>query len=483
MPYSLKTSKTGLESAESFRRRHKTIKMKGSSFEYSGIPLDVWGDGNVSVSNSEHHCLITGSTGFGKTRRLMYEGIVMSARAGNSLVILDPKGEQYRYTSEAVRACGHRVYVLNLRDPKNGCQYNPLTLIRDNWINGCKSHAITLLHDVARIVTEKLSGDRDAYWQLASIDAIIGFGLLLQEHDKPLTFESIHSQFNSWMKHRNLWDDLRSRFDTKAESWKHLSTIINLTADTTTSCVTSTFNSAIAPFVDNEDVRKMLSVSSFFLTDTGEEKTAIYLIIPDETTNLYVIASMFVDQLYSVLIRLADSSESGTLPVHVDFYLDEFGTIYGLDWSNKLAAARSRGILFFLAVQDLAQLTEKYGENAAHVILSNCRTWVYLGGRDTRIMQTLSWLSGKRDDGEPVLSINELNAIGTGSVIVLDGQKAYMGHLPDWEEWHIEGNAKLQMADTYQYSNPEIPSLLQLLDFKEPEAEKKQESGLESYEF
>ena len=115
MAFRLQGIQTGFETAESFHHRHSSIQINDKESRPSaGMPLDV-SDGQVSVSNSEQHCLIVGSTGTGKTRRIVYPSIILHARAGNSLLIIDPKGEAYRNCSRELRKIGHEVLVVNLR--------------------------------------------------------------------------------------------------------------------------------------------------------------------------------------------------------------------------------------------------------------------------------------------------------------------------------------------------------------------------------
>ena len=67
-----------------------TVSMTADHLEQSGIPLDIK-DGRVAISPPEHHCMIYGVSGKGKSRRIIYPTVLMSARAGHSIVCVDPK--------------------------------------------------------------------------------------------------------------------------------------------------------------------------------------------------------------------------------------------------------------------------------------------------------------------------------------------------------------------------------------------------------
>ena len=60
-------------------------------------------NGKVAISEPENHCMVSGVSGKGKTRRELYPTVILSARAGRSMVIADMKGEIYRNTAEEVR--------------------------------------------------------------------------------------------------------------------------------------------------------------------------------------------------------------------------------------------------------------------------------------------------------------------------------------------------------------------------------------------
>lgn len=457
MPYSLHStqpeeSMTGIEPVNRFWDTHPTESVDAPITEESGIPLD-FRDGKVAISNPETHCMICGASGLGKTRRMLYPAVTLSARAGRSMVIADLKGEIFRNTANEVKRCGHDIKVINLRNPLVGDRFNPLALAEWYWKSGDHSRAIVLLKDICEILTAKLYSSKDSYWMLAAQDSFIGFAILILERGWPLTLERIHRLFNRFVSIKEERLELLENFQNgEYESKKRLSTILNLAStetESTLACILSEFNTAVGSFVDQEDVRDLLSCSDLELTDIGIKPTAVYLVCPDESTALYGIASLYVEQTYSELIRFADSREDNKLPICVDYILDEFGSFIGSDWPSKLTAARSRGIRFILALQSMSQLISRYGDSGARTLLANCRTLTYMGGRDLWLMEEISKLSGRLINTttgatRPVLSVNDLNAIRQGRVVILDdSDRPYIGSIPDWDEWQITDKALL----------------------------------------
>lgn len=482
MSYSIKTgtgSGTGLETTARFWKNHRSVNMEDTKLKYSGIPLDVK-DGKVAFSEPETHCMVCGVSGRGKTRRELYPTVILSARAGRSFVIADMKGEIYRHTAAEVSLCGHDIRVINLRTPSKGDRFNPFALVQSYWDNGDRSRAMILLKDICSLVTSKVHSERDKFWEIAAMDAIMGFALLLLDREAPLTFDNIHSLFNQYFACKDSRTEFNKAFNkVDAEAIRRLATVANLESDVTLSCIVSEVNSSLSCYIDQPDIRDLLSGSDFELTDIGRRPTAVYFICPDESTSLYGIASLFVEQSYSELIRYADEREDNRLPVKVDFILDEFGAFVGSDWPSKLTAARSRGIRFILAIQSMSQIVARYGENGARTIMANCRTLVYMGGRDIRLMSEISTLSGYKEDPhtgleKPVLSLNDLMNLKTGEIVVLDDSGlSYIGHVPDWLEWNIRDKARL--ADKKRRFIPDDPVDLKKLLGIPGDAEHKQE--------
>lgn len=429
--------------------RHIPIECRGPSF--SGIPLDVDG-GYVYTSDVETHCMVCGASGRGKTRRVIYPFVVMSARAGRSLVIADMKGEIHRNTAAEVKRCGHDVKVINLRRPLVGDRYSPLALIQNYWNAGERNRAMVHLKDIANILACGVSSAKDRFWENASMDVFIGFSLLLLESGYRLSFDSVHSLANQCLSSEDNRKMLLDCLGDGSEAKRRLSTILCLEdSKTTLSCIGGTFNAMLSKYIDQEEVRDLLYDTDITFTDIGCKPTAVYLICPDESTVLYPIASLFVEQCYSELIDYADSREDNVLPVKVDFALDEFGSFVGSDWPSKLTAARSRGIRFVLALQSMSQLSDRYGVFGARTIMTNCRTLLFMGGRDIQTLSEISALSGERIDSYtgmsmPAISVTDMNRLETGDVIVLDDfGRPYVGHLPDWSFWNVNWNANLSL--------------------------------------
>ena len=134
----------------------------------------------------------------------------------------------------------------------------------------------------------------------------------------------------------------------------------------------------------------MTNTSDLKLEDFGDKKQVIYMILPDEKSTYYSLASLFVNQTYMQLVKNADC-RGGRLKRRVNMILDEFGNFVKIpDFANKLTVGGGRGIRFNLFLQSFMQLDEKYGKETAGTIKSNCETWIYLQADDLTTLEEIS---------------------------------------------------------------------------------------------
>lgn len=138
----------------------------------------------------------------------------------------------------------------------------------------------------------------------------------------------------------------------------------------------------------------MLTGNTFDISNFGHKKTAVYIIVPDEKTTYHFLVTTFIKQVYEILIGEAQKTRDRTLPVRVNFVLDEFCNIPKIpDMLSMISAARSRNMRFYLVVQGLHQLRSRYGEDA-ETIKGNCENWVFLTSKELSLLNEISELCG-----------------------------------------------------------------------------------------
>ena len=130
------------------------------------------------------------------------------------------------------------------------------------------------------------------------------------------------------------------------------------------------------------------------LDRVGEEKTAIFVVVPPTDTTFNFIAGMLFTQLFQELQYCATQvhkHDGQRLPVPCRFILDEFANTCTIpNFVKILAYARSFGIGITPILQSLEQIKNMYKDEWG-VIVDNCNELLYLGS--ITHMDTLEYIS------------------------------------------------------------------------------------------
>ncbi len=126
----------------------------------------------------------------------------------------------------------------------------------------------------------------------------------------------------------------------------------------------------------------------------GEQKCALYAVIPDNDNSLNFLVSLLYSQAFQALYYSADQIHHGALPQHVHFVLDEFAAMPLPGFTRELATMRSRNISASTIIQNMAQIKELY-KDSWETIPGNSDTILYLGGNEASTHKYISEALGK----------------------------------------------------------------------------------------
>ena len=463
----------------------KEIDPAAPTSEYGGIA--VINDGKkLWVDDGEAHNLIIGATGSGKTQNVVFPMIKILAKAGESMVLTDPKGELYEETSEMLRAKGYNIIVLNFRDPQKGNAWNPMRLPYDLYKNGNSDKAVELIDDLALNILYDEKNTGDPFWEQSAASYFSGLALGLFED---ATMEQIN--LNSMNLMSNLGEEkfggpnnnyIKEYFklkDPAKPAYVNASGTV-YAPEETKGGVLSTFKQKIKLFASRDNLSEMLSYSDFNISDIGKKKTAVFMIVQDEKKTLHPLATIFIKQCYETLIDVAQES-GGHLPYRTNFILDEFANMPPLkDVTTMVTAARSRHIRFTFIIQNFAQLTKVYGKEDAETIKGNCNI-LYLISSELQALEELSKMCGEvkskekeKTSSTPLVTVSDLQRMPMGQVIWLRlRMMPFKTKLtPNWKmtemnSWHESyGKAKYIIREKKE---------VQLFDIREFMKQKKKE--------
>lgn len=418
---------------------------KFDSKNCSGLPMEYDSRNNkLYVDGSDAHTMLIGATGSKKSRLVVMPGVRTIAAAGEGMVICDPKGEIFRRTAGYLQEQGYQIHAINLREPQKGDGWNILQIPFELFLANEVDKACELVNDAT--VSLMPVSLKDPYWDYSARDMLFGLVLLLFHiaKEKKLMPELVN--MNSVLKLRQ---ELFSSSDSDkimcSALWKYAERYelirmrlngIVICPDRTMSCIVSTFDQHMACFSLQPQIINLLSRSTFTLNDLGFSKTAIFLIMPDEKTTYHKIITIFLKQMYELLI---DNAFKRTLDnrfdVRINFILDEFSSLPQIsDFPQMISASRSRNIRFILVVQSRHQLKQRY-EDEADTIMSNCINWMFLTSRETELLREISELGGVTGSNhDQLISVSWLQHLDkeNGECLILNGRKyPYVATLPD----------------------------------------------------
>jgi len=426
----------------------------------SGIPLIS--DGRVAyVDSSDTHTLVFGSTGSKKTRLFGMPLINFFALAGESFIATDPKGELYAKTSGLVEAKGYKTQVLNFRDLGQSDFWNPLRWPYEVYHSGKKDEAVLLLNDFLNALIAPLrKGGKDLYFVELGSSMTLAFLLFFIETATPEE-ANIYNLANFCVSNstpEKTEEIAKFMAEGSIASVNLKGVLANKEAKSTFGNVAAYLPAMLNSFVIQKKLCKVLSQSSFGVLDVGRQKTAIYIIMPDEKTTFHFLVTAFIKQTYEALIHVAQQQGDKKLPVRVNFLLDEFGNIPAIpDMAAMVTAARSRNMRFFIMAQGMRQLREKYGDNA-ETIQGNCDNWVFLTSREYELLKQISDLCGMfvytSHDGtvqsRHLITVSELQRLRKerGETLILHGRNyPFVTELPDIDEYLFAKHPPVQRGE------------------------------------
>lgn len=369
------------------------INLWDDHYDAAGLP--IMSDGQEAyVDNADTHSLIFGATGSKKTRLFCMPMINIFIKAGESFIVTDPKGELYHRSSGLAKAYGYHTVVLNLRDIGTGDMWNPLHIPYELYHNGNKEKATAMLNDfVQMLAAPQRERTNDVFWpEMASALAMANLMLLMEcaaPEEANISSLARLCAADQEESLRSLSNEM-SAYSISGMNYRNVFTA----PEKTRQSIYATLFGMISVFNTQTDLVRMLSGNTVDIAAIGREKTAIYIICPDEKTTLHFLVTTFIKQVYEILISEAQKESDGQLPVRVNFVLDEFCNLPKIpDMPSMISAARSRNMRYFLVAQSLHQLRGRYGEDA-DTIKGNCDNWVFLTSRELDLLREISELCG-----------------------------------------------------------------------------------------
>lgn len=343
------------------------------------------------------HSLVVGATRSGKTRSVVLQTIGNLGLAGESIIISDPKAEIFHYTSEFLKNLGYDIITLDFKNPFKSTRYNYLQPVIDAVNKEDYRKAEEYAWDITQGLVGEDNSKMEKIWRDGEMAVIAGAIISVvfdnKEHPEYQNLTNVYSFISEMCKTVGQQMPINKYIESLPPEHP-ASTIFGIARIAPEKTRGSFFTSALITLrlFTSKSIYGMTCKSDFSLKQSGERKTVTYIILPDEKTTYYPLASLFVYQNYVSLVESADE-RGGELKTRVNYILDEFGNFTTIPaFSNMLTVAGGRRIRFNLFLQSFSQLENKYGREIAENIRDNCQTWIYL---KTASNETASIISKK----------------------------------------------------------------------------------------
>lgn len=448
------------------------------------------------------HTLCIGATRSGKTRTVVLQSIGTLALAGESMVLSDPKGELYQFTYPFLERLGYEVIAIDFKNPRKSNRYNYLQPIIDAVDAGDIPKAIDATWDITSQLVGEAKGEK--IWNNGEASIIASSIMSVVYDNKESENRRYQNLTNAYFFIAEMCKSVNNKmpiieYVKKMKDDHPAKGLLAISEVAPSKTRGSFYTAALATLrlFTNPNISGMSNMSEYDPADLGKKKMALFIILPDEKTTYYSLASLLVSQHYIELVRAADE-KGGSLKNRVNFMLEEFGNFVQIpDFGNKLTVGGGRGIRFNLFLQSFAQLDEKYGKEVAKTIKGNCETWIYLQTDDSETLKELSEKLGNYTvstysissshgrytnpssshsvnlTGRALLTPDEVAKINRPYSLVTSRNKPAIMYAPDISEWQfnklygmgdVAHNTSLREKREAQRPSRELSSKLELWD-------------------
>lgn len=354
------------------------------------------------VDDQDVHALMIGAAGVGKTAYFLYPNIEYACASGMSFISTDTKGDIYRsYGDIAQKYYGYKISVLDLRNPTKSHGNNLLHLVNKYMDLYKKSVAegkedisyIAKSEKYAKIIAKTiiLNGmdganfGQNAFFYDAAEGLLTSSILLVSEFGEEGT-RHIVSVFKiiqdllapSKVKGLSQFKLLLNKLPPEHKARWFAGSGLN-SGEQSMLSVMSTAMSRLNTFLDTELEQILCFDTEIDAERFCKEKSAIFIVMPEEDNSKYFMVSLILQQLYREILSVADE-KGGKLDNRVMMYLDEFGTLPKIESAEMMfSASRSRKVSIVPIIQSFAQLNKNYGAEGAEIITDNTQLTIFGG--------------------------------------------------------------------------------------------------------
>lgn len=409
------------------------------------------------VDRDDVHMLMIGAAGAGKTAYFLYPNLEYACASGVSFITTDTKGDLYRnYGGIAKEYYSYNISVIDLRNPLYSDGNNMLHMVnkymdlykKDRSNLSLKAKAEKHAKIIAKTIIFSDGESASNYGQnsffydsaeglLTSVILIIAEFCDARERHIVSVFKLVQDLLKpSKVKGKTQFQMLLDLLPDNHKAKWFAGAALN-TGEQAMMSVLSTVLSRLNAFIDSEIEQILCFETTVDIEKFCSEKSAIFLVMPEEDNTKHFLISLFIQQYYREMLSIADEHNS-KLQNRVIMFLDEIGTIPKIESIEMMfSASRSRNITIVAIIQSMAQLEKNYGKEGAQIVVENCQDTLYGGfapnselaktlsdSLGTRTVLSGSVSKGKKDPSQslqmierPLMTADELKSMPKGHFI------------------------------------------------------------------
>lgn len=365
-----------------------------------GIVVGCDGTGKKTtamIDTGDVHALMLGAAGIGKTAYWLYACIEYACASGMSFLSTDTKGDIMRNYGNIAKKYGYKISVIDLRNPTHSNGNNLLHLV-NQYMDAYLAHPEQLVYKgktekYAKIIaktiilsgTDSASFGQNAYFYDAAEGVLTAAILLVAEFCEPekrhivSVFKVIQELMEpAEKKGKNRFQRLMELLPDDHKAKWFAGAALN-TAEQSMASVMSTVLSRLNVFLDSELEQLLCFDTEIDAERFCNEKSAVFLIMPEENPNTFFMVSLIIQQMYREILAVADE-QGGKLKNRCIFFCDEFGTLPKIESAEMMfSASRSRRLQIVPIIQSFAQLEKNYGKEGAEIIIDNTQLTIFGG--------------------------------------------------------------------------------------------------------
>lgn len=343
-----------------------------------------------NLFEANKNIIINGEIAVGKTENVSFALVDKMLNQNESIVIVDSKEEYIKKYYYKLKGKNYNIITINLRDLDKTDGWNPLEYPYKLYKNGNQDRALDYLENIVKVIFRR-DDDIDSFWSLSAADFLTGLvlGLFKDAEDNEINFNSLNSMVECAEKKFGNNDYITEYFKSKdnnsAEYIYAQSTF--LAPKETKGGILSEVRQKLKTYVGREKLSNLLNKTTFDFEDICNKPTAIFVIAKDEDRKINSIASMFIEQVFQVLIDLKSNNK-------YNFILDNIDDVDFNFLSEMLSSGIYRKIRFSLITRSLKDLNNKYGyyiNNLSNIVDVNIKNiCVNIGGEQESFSNNLN---------------------------------------------------------------------------------------------